>query len=341
MFSEVYFETYGCTANYNSSEIMQGLVRQAGINLISKPEHADLIVINSCIVKEPTEEKIRRRIQDLRKQFPDKKIILTGCMPRINKDKYLDEKNIFLLDTSHIRDIINLIKDIQTNQYDPENYLKLRKEIKLNLPKISKEKVIGISQISEGCLGECTYCITRLAKGKLFSYSKEDILKSIKSDLQAGCKEIWITSQDCASYGLDNGKLLLPELLKDIIKLKHNFYLRIGMMNPNNVLQILDELIEIYKSPKVFKFLHLPIQSGSNKILKSMKRHYKIVDVMKIIKRFKKEFPEMHICTDVIVGYPGEIEKDFQETYNIIKEISPETINISKFWPRQNTLLKN
>lgn len=336
MFSEIYFETYGCTANYNSSEIMQGLVRQAGMNLTSKPEFADLIVINSCIVKEPTEEKIRRRIQDLTEQFPDKKIILAGCMPRLNKEKY-SVKNIFLLDTTHVKDIINLIKDIETNQYSSKVYLNQRKEIKLNLPKIPKEKIIGITQISEGCLGECTYCITRLAKGKLFSYPQEDIIKSIESDLNAGCKEIWITSQDCASYGLEQGKFLLPELLKEILKLKHNFYLRIGMMNPNNVLQILDELIEIYKSPKVFKFLHIPIQSGSDKILKLMKRQYSIEDAMKVINKFKQEFSGIHISTDIIIGYPEETEKDFQETYEIIKEISPETINPSRFYPRPKT----
>jgi len=331
---EVYFETYGCTANYNSTEIMKGLIRQGGLNLTNNPNFADLIIINSCIVKEPTEEKIRRRIQDLLKT--NKKIILAGCMPRVNKEK-LQEPNLYLLDTSHVKDIINLIKDIQSNQYEESKYLKPRKEEKLNLPKISKEKLIGITQISEGCLGNCSYCITRLAKGKLFSYDKKEIVDSVESDLQAGCREIWLTSQDCASYGLEQGKSELPSLLKEVLKLKHKFYLRIGMMNSNNVLEILPELIEIYKDTKMFKFLHIPIQSGSDKILKSMNRKYTKKDILKIVKTFRKEFPEMHISTDVILGYPGETEKDFQETYDLIKGIKPETLNFSKFWPRPNT----
>jgi threonylcarbamoyladenosine tRNA methylthiotransferase CDKAL1 len=331
---EIYFETYGCTANYNSTEIMKGLVKQAGLNITSNPDFADLIVINSCIVKEPTEEKIRRRIQDLLKQ--KKKIILAGCMPRLNKEK-LNKKNLFLLDTSHIKNIIHLIEDIQKNNYKSEKFLEQREEIKLNLPKISKEKYIGITQISEGCLGECSYCITRIAKGKLFSYPKKKIIQSIKNDLQSGCKEIWLTSQDNASYGNDDKKYKLPELLNEIIKLKNNFFIRVGMMNPNNVLKILSELIEIYKNKKMFKFLHIPIQSGSNKILKSMRRKYKKEDFLKIISEFKKKFPEMHISTDVIVGFPGETERDFQETFDLIKKIKPETLNISKFWPRPGT----
>lgn len=335
---EIYFESYGCTANSNSTEIMKGLVRQAGFNLTSNPNFADLIIINSCIVKEPTQEKIRRQIQDLLKQ--NKKIILAGCMPRLNKDK-LDRENLFLLDTTHVKDLTNLIQDIKNNTYDREKYLPSRKEIKSNLPKISKEKFIGINQISEGCLGKCSYCITRFAKGELFSYPQEEIISSVQSDLESGCKEIWLTSQDCASYENDKNKFSLPELLKEILKIKKNFKLRVGMMNPNNVLKILPELIEIYKDKKIFKFLHLPLQSGSNKILESMSRSYTKQDFLKIIKEFRKFFLDIHISTDVIVGFPYETEEDFQETYDLIKELKPETINPSKFWPRPKTKAAN
>ncbi len=330
---ELYFESYGCTANYNSTEIMKGLVKQAGFDLTSNIDYADLVIINSCIVKEPTEEKIRRRVSDLLKQ--GKKVILTGCMPRLNKDK-LQKRNLFLLDTSQIRNIVNLIDDIYSNNYS-EKYLRSRNEIKLNLSKIPKDKLIGITQISEGCLGNCSYCITRLAKGRLFSYPKEDIVKSVKRDLESGAKEIWLTSQDCASYGNDYGRYLLPELLNEIVKINKNFFIRIGMSNPNNVLKILPDLIDIYKNKKIFKFLHIPLQSGSNNILKLMKRKYTKEDFMRIVREFRREFPHIHISTDVIVGFPEETQEDFEETYELIKEIKPETINVSKFWPRPRT----
>jgi MiaB-like tRNA modifying enzyme len=331
---EIYFETYGCTANKNSSEIMKGLIKQGGLNITSKEDFADLIVINSCIVKEPTQEKIRRRVFDLLKK--GKKVILAGCMPRLNQKK-LKHENLFLLDTSQIKNIVSLIQDIGFENYKSEKYLSRRNEIKINLPKILEEKFIGITQISEGCLGECTYCNVRLAKGKLFSYPKEEIIDSIKKDLEAGCKEIWITSQDNASYGEDYGNLSLLELLREILKIKGNFFVRVGMMNPNNVLKILPELIEIYKNPKMFKFLHIPIQSGSDKILRLMKRKYKKEDILKIVSEFKRQIPGITISTDVIVGFPGESEEDFEETFSLIKKIKPEILNASKFWKLKDT----
>jgi len=331
---EIYFENYGCTANKNSTEIMKGLVRQAGLNITENSDYADLIVINSCVVKESTISKIRRRIQELLKK--NKRIVLAGCMPRIFQ-KYFKNKKIYLLDTTHIKDLLNLIKDIEKNNYNKEKYLSLRNEVKLNLPKFSESKIIRITQISEGCLGECSYCLTRFAKGKLFSYPKKEIIESIKKDLESGGKEIWITSQDNASYGNENNLFLLPELLKKILGLKGNFKVRLGMMNPNNVLQIIDDIIEIYQNPKMFKFLHIPIQSGSDKILKLMNRKYSSKDFLKIIEKFREKIPEITISTDIIVGFPEETENDFQETIELIKKIKPEILNRSNFSSHKQT----
>ena len=332
---EIYFETYGCSANQNSTEIMKGLVKQAGLEITSNIGIADLVVLNSCIVKEPTEEKIMHRVNCMLKD--GKKIILAGCMPRINKKNLQKNDDLFLLDISRIKDIANLIRDIAEKKYSPEKYLSVTKEIKSNLPKISKERFIGINQISEGCLEDCSYCIVKIAKGRLFSYPMEKIIESVKRDINSGCREIWITSQDNANYGNDAGKALLPELLKNILKIKWKFFVRVGMMNPNNISKILPELLDTYKNEKMFKFLHIPIQSGSNDILKKMKRPYKIEDAFRIINEFKKNIPEVTIATDIIVGFPEETEEDFEKTIKAIEKINPEILNISKFWPRKNT----
>lgn len=330
----VYIETYGCSANLNNSEIIRGLVKQAGLELTNNEEIADIIIINSCIVKSPTENKIKARLIELEKL--NKPVILTGCMPDARKN-LLQGKNIYLLSNKNIRQINNLIKAVQENNYVKEKFLVQKQEIKLCLPKSNEVKKIGITQILEGCLGECSYCITRFAKGKLFSYPEESILKNIEADLQSGCREIWITSQDNAGYGLDNGKHHLPKLLKKILALDYNFRLRLGMMNPNNVLPILDELIEIYKNEKMYKYLHIPVQSASNKVLKEMNRYYKIQDFLRLITKFKKEIPEILISTDIIVAYPGESEQDFQGTFNLIQQIQPEQLNVSRYWPIPGT----
>ena len=335
----IFIHTFGCTANQNNSEIMAGLLSQAGFLITNNEELADIIILNTCVVKSKTESKIKRRIQDLK----SKNIIVAGCMPEtdIKALKKLN-KNLIFLGTHHFKNIVKIIGDYQERKLDDRQqnkYIEINDEEKLNLPKVPQNKLISIHQISEGCLGECSYCKTRLAKGKLFSYEKESIIKSIESDLQNGAKEIWLTSQDCASYGLDKNKekSRLPELLKDILGLKHNFKLRLGMMNPNNVLSILNELIEIYKNKKMYKFLHIPIQSASNTILKHMNRFYKIEDAEKIIISFQKQIPDITIATDIIVGYPTETQEDNKQNLEFIKKFKPSVLNLSKFSSHKQT----
>ncbi len=332
----IYFETYGCVANQNNTEIMKGLVRQAGLEITSNPDIADILIINTCVVKEPTEKKIERRLQDLRKKCPEKPIIIAGCMPEVRADR-LRYNNLYLLGTHHVKDLPKLIRKIYENKYKEEEFLSLRYEEKLCLPKISIKKEVGITQISEGCLGNCSFCIVRLAKHSLFSYSKEKIIENVERDVKAGAKEIWLTSQDNASYGLDREKRELPKLLKKILGLKGKFKVRIGMMNPENVLPILSDLIKIYKHEKMKPFLHLPLQSGSDKILKAMNRKYSVSDFLKIVKKFRKEIPDLFLSTDIIVGFPSETEKDFQETLKIIKKIKPQQLNLSRYWAMKGT----
>lgn len=329
----IYIETYGCSANQNNSEIIRGICKQAGLDFVENEKIADIIILNTCIVKGPTENSIKRRILDL--QALNKPIIVAGCMPEVRK-KFLERKNIYLLGINHIKDITKLIRRISENKYNRLEFLEKKHEIKLQAPKIKQNKIIGITQISEGCLGNCNYCIVKLIKRKLFSYPEEKILENIKHDLKQGCREIWLTSQDNAAYGLDSDTNLI-NLLNKIINLEGKFKLRIGMMNPNHVLPILPELLEIYKNPKVYKFLHIPVQSGSNKILKSMNRKYTIKEFLNIIEKFRKEIPDITISTDIIVGYPGEGKSEFQETIKLLEKIKTDILNFTKYWPMHGT----
>jgi len=336
MKSYVYIETYGCAANQNNSEIIAGLLRSAGYQITNNIDIAEIVIINSCIVKGKTENKIKRRVQDVGKNFSDKLVVIAGCMPETDA-KQLKQMNdsIILLGTHHYRDIVKLLKKHEGGKFDWEEqneYLSEQDEEKIMIPKIPQNKLISITQISEGCLGKCTYCKTRMAKGGLFSYDIDKILASVENDLKQGAKEIWITSQDCANYGIDkkDRKHMLPELLKRILALKHRFKLRLGMSDPNNIYPILDELIEIYKNKKMYKFLHIPIQSGSNKVLKDMNRFYTIEQVEEIITKFRKEIPDIVIATDIIVGYPTEKEEDFSKSFDFVREYKPDVFNLSK-----------
>jgi threonylcarbamoyladenosine tRNA methylthiotransferase CDKAL1 len=331
MIKFIYIETYGCSANQNNSEIIRGLIRQAGLDLVENPELADILILNTCIVKGPTENKMKGRIIELSKL--GKPLIIAGCMPEIRK---LKGENIFVLGINNITKVNNLIKKITENNYKEKDFISANREIKLNCSKISQNRLIGITQISEGCRGNCNYCITKLVKKDLSSYPPDQIIQSIKKDLEQGCKEIWLTSQDNACYGLDIDTNLI-NLLKKILNLKGKFKIRIGMMNPEHITSILDELIEIYRDDRMYKFLHIPIQSGSDRILKSMGRKYTIKQFLGISNRFKKEIPDITLATDLIAAYPGESEQDHQKNLELIQKLNPPVLNLTRFWPRPGT----
>jgi MiaB-like tRNA modifying enzyme len=329
----IYIETYGCSANQNNGEIMAGLLERAGYIIIKDEKNSDINILNSCIVKGPTLQKMLSRVKELSKR----KLIVTGCMPDILSKQILKiAPKAALLGVHHVNEIVKL-----TNALFEGNTLHLiskQKETHLCKPKNYKNKIIGITQLSEGCLGDCSFCLVKLVKGQLNSYPQDEIIKNIQNDLDSGCKEIWITSQDCASYGLDmpQKKIFLPELLEKILAIKGKFQVRLGMSNPNHILPMIKELIEIYKNPKMLKFLHIPLQSGSDKVLSAMNRHYKPQDFEKIIQLFK-DISGITISTDIIVGFPTESEQDFEETVKVLEQTRPDIINIARFWSMPGT----
>ncbi|MFH1210131.1 MAG: tRNA (N(6)-L-threonylcarbamoyladenosine(37)-C(2))-methylthiotransferase [archaeon] len=331
--AKVYIETYGCTANQDNTLIFKGLLKD--YKIVSNIKEADIIIVNTCTVKQATESKIIENLKKIIKEYPKKKIIIAGCMPEA--EPKICRKlfpNASLINTYHVTDISKIIKSSLKNKR--LELLGKRKENKTNLDKITKNKDTVSIQIAEGCLGDCTYCITKLAKGNLQSFPEEDIINEIKKRIKDGYKRINLTSTDNGCYGLDI-KTSLVSLLCDAIKIPGDFKLRVGMINPNYAKLYLKDLIKIYRSDKIIKFLHIPVQSGSNKILKDMNRKYKVQDFMRVVNEFRKNIPEINISTDIIVGYPNETENDFEETLNLLKKIKPEILNISKFTSRPGT----
>lgn len=329
----VYMESYGCSANQADGEIMLGLLEKDSFNIVNSQKKSEVNIINTCIVKSPTENKMRYRIKQLSKY--KKPLIVAGCMPKTEKE--IIEKispNASLIGPGSIEMISNVVK--KTLSGKKVIHIKDLKKPKICLPRVRKNPVIDICEISTGCLSACSFCEVKFAKGKLFSYPIDLIMKEIKMSLNDGCKEIWITSQDCGCWGRDRN-LSLPTLLDKISEIKGRFFVRIGMMNPTHVKDIIDDLIDSYKSSKIFKFLHLPVQSGSDHILKRMNRNYTVNDFKKIVKKFGKEFPFLTLSTDIIVGFPGETEKDFQQTIDLIKKVKSDIVNISKFGARPET----
>ncbi len=330
---KVYIESYGCSANQADGEMISGLLKKNGFDIINSPESSDINIINTCVVKSPTENRMIYRIKKLASLKTP--LVITGCMPKTGK-KTIEKiaPNASLLGPDSIEKIVDAVNAKIAGER--KIFLENLRRPKVCLPRVRKNPVIEICEISTGCLGRCSFCEVKFAKDKLFSYPSEMILKEIKNSLKGGCKEIWITSQDCGCWGRDR-KSTLPELLNKICEIEEKFLVRVGMMNPTHVKDIVDGIINSYKSEKIFKFLHLPVQSGSDKILKKINRDYSVDDFREIIRKFRTEFPLLTLSTDIIVGFPGETEEDFQKTIDLMKEIEPDIVNISKFSPRPRT----
>ena len=323
---------YGCSVNKAEGEAMAGVLIKNGFELVKSEDEADIVVVNTCGVKTPTENKILNRLSTIEKS---KKIIVTGCLPKIiGVEKIVGVREVDgILGPAVGEEIIEAVKKV----LEGIKYIDLNGGNFSNLlPCFRENKVIGKIVISQGCKGACSYCATRFARGMLKSYSIDEIVSAIMMRINEGAKEIWLSSQDNSIYGLDRGNNIV-ELLEKISQINRLFLVRIGMMNPLGILKHIDDLIGILKREKFFKFVHIPLQSGSNKVLKDMNRGYSIEDFMEIISRIRKDIPNVSIETDIIVGYPTESDEDFEETLRVISEIKPDFLNISKFYPRPNT----
>jgi len=321
--ARIEIETYGCAMNQADSEFMAGILEEDGYVI---REGGEILIINTCTVKTPTERKILRRLKELRNS--GKKVIVTGCLPAASPE-IVNEFPSFSFIGTNVEDIARAVKE--------ERYINISEGgCRLEFPKRRKNPVVEIIPIAQGCVGDCSYCIVKNARGKLNSYKPELILDDARTALSEGAGEAWLTAQDTGAYGRDIGTPL-PELLEKVSGIDGDFRVRVGMMNPNHAREFLKELIEAYRNEKIYKFLHVPVQSGDDRVLRDMNRKYKVNDFRRIVNEFRNNFPQVTISTDVILGFPTEDEKAFQNTLNLIREIEPEVLNISRFWLRPGT----
>jgi len=328
--AKVVIETYGCTLNQADSRIMGHILKENGYEVeYGKYEgNADYLIVNTCTVKSPTENKIIYRLRKLKGL--GKKLIVAGCLASADTQKVMNiVPDASIITTSNVNKIADVLKFIESGKnvvIDSYNRIdKLQYGLENN-------SVIARIPISEGCLSNCSFCETKFARGPLNSFSEELILRAVKNAVEQGSKEIELTSQDIGAYGADR-KTNIAELLKKVVEIEGSFKVRVGMLNPEHLHKYFDELLEAYKSEKVYKFFHLPVQSGSNKILRDMNRRYTVEDFASYVGEIRKKL-NASIATDIIVGYPTESEDDFEKSVELIKEIRPEVVNISKFGAR-------
>ncbi|MEM1922266.1 MAG: tRNA (N(6)-L-threonylcarbamoyladenosine(37)-C(2))-methylthiotransferase [Nitrososphaerota archaeon] len=332
---KVYIETYGCASNIQDTQIMKGLLLRAGYDIARDPKEADLNVINTCIVKTPTEQRIIHRIRKL--QSLGKPLVVAGCMAKAEPE--VVERLAPRASLVSPRSITRIADAVNTALKGGRSvFLSDDRAEKPVLPHVRLNNVVDIVEISSGCLSSCTFCQTKLARGELLSYRPDHIREAVASGLREGCKEFWLTSQDCSAYGRDLG-LDISLLLKSILdRLPGKYFIRVGMMNPLHFKKIeLLRLAKVYLDHRVFKFLHLCVQSGSDKVLRDMRRGYTVSDFENFVETFRGVNPRLTLMTDIIVGYPTEDVEDFEETLRLVERVRPDFVNISRFYPRPKT----
>ncbi|XP_062847878.1 threonylcarbamoyladenosine tRNA methylthiotransferase [Trichomycterus rosablanca] len=336
---KVWLRTWGCSHNSSDGEYMAGQLAASGYEMTDDPSRADVWLLNSCTVKNPAEDHFRNSIKKAQEQ--NKKVVLAGCVPQAQpRMDYL--KGLSIIGVQQIDRVVEVVDEavkghsVRLLGSKKDNGKRLG-GARLDLPKIRRNPLIEIISINTGCLNACTYCKTKHARGDLASYPIEELVERARQSFQEGVCEIWLTSEDTGAYGRDIGTDL-PTLLLELVKeIPEGCMLRLGMTNPPYILEHLEEMAKILNHPRVYGFLHVPVQSASDSVLMDMKREYCCDDFSHVVDFLKEKVPGITIATDIICGFPGETDEDFQQTMDLVKKYKFPSLFINQFYPRPGT----
>ncbi len=317
--------TFGCQMNFKDSEKLVGILTEMGYEE-TDDEHADLVLYNTCTVRENANFKIYGRLgylSKIKENNPDMIVCLCGCMmqekhvvEKLNKSyRFID----LIFGTHNIYNFAHLMYERLTEDHKVEEILDGTTKIVEDLPTKRKYSFKSGVNIMYGCNNFCSYCIVPYVRGRERSRKPEDIIKEIEQLVNEGVVEIMLLGQNVNSYGktLDD-PITFAELLKQITEIDGLKRIRFMTSHPKD---LSDELIEtMHSSEKICKQFHLPLQSGSDRILKEMNRHYTKDGYLELVEKLRKSVPDIGLSTDIIVGFPGETEEDFEETLDVIKK---------------------
>ncbi len=326
---QTYIKTYGCTLNRADSDIMQALLSGSGICIATDEGKADVIIINTCTVKRQTQQRILDELREIGKT--GKAIVVAGCLAGASPNLISQRApGASLVSPGNVHRIVEAVEAAHCG----------RRVCFLDSGRIDKLRlfrpaggVIARIPTGEGCLSSCSFCETKFARGSLKSFSEELIIRAISDSVAGGAREIQLTSQDMGAYGADT-KTDVARLMDSIRKIEGDFSVRIGMLNPDHIDAYLDGIIRNIQDRRFYRFLHLPVQSGSGYVAHSMGRRCSPGHFAEVAERLRTEVGGITIETDLIAGYPTESEADFEDTVRFVKEVKPDITNISKFGVR-------
>ncbi len=323
-------ETYGCAANQFDSLLIEGALERAGWER-ADADHADVVILNTCGVKGPTEDKIVDRLSRL--NASGKRVVVAGCLTEIAPERLRAAGYSASIDTRSVGMAARAAEAALNGSW----LLDLRDGSMPDKPSLLGRKLtetVGVIEVEEGCNYSCSFCATKLSRGNAVSFPPESIVRAASSLVRDGAVEVWLTGQDVAAYR--HGDVKLPGLVRMIKGIDAWFNLRIGMSTPPLFRSVAQGLFEELDD-KVYHFFHVPVQSGSDRVLRDMRRGYSAALFEEIVAEVRARSPLATVETDIIVGYPTEDEGDFEMTLRLIERTEPDTVNISKFWMREGT----
>lgn len=316
----VFVDGYGCTLNQGEGRRIAQRLSETGHHLVPRPQEADACILVTCTVVETTERKMLRRMREL--ASPRRRLVVTGCMAAVQADR--------------IREAVPAAAILPPTQ--PEALTAL-------FPPVGDASfacfeppstVDGIVPIAQGCLARCSYCISTVARGALRSVPLAEVVAQVRQAVARGRREIRLSSLDTGQYGRDLG-LSLADLLHAVCRVEGAFRVRVGMMSPMMLRPILGRLVDAYREEKAFRFLHLPVQSGNDEVLRRMRRGYTVERFWEAVDAFRSHVRTLSLATDVVVGFPGESDREFEDTLDLVEDLRPDVLNITRFSPRPGT----
>ncbi|MDB0438172.1 tRNA (N(6)-L-threonylcarbamoyladenosine(37)-C(2))-methylthiotransferase MtaB [Clostridioides difficile] len=336
---KVAFYTLGCKVNQYETEAMLELFEKDGYEQVNSEEYADVYVINTCTVTHMSDRKSRQYIRRVKKKNPDAIIAVVGCYSQVSPEEILDIEEVNLvMGTNDRRKIVEEIRKIDASKkvstVDDIMKVKAFEEIEISQ---TNGKTRAFMKIQDGCDRFCTYCIIPYARGRVRSRDIDSIVDEVKKLAKNGYKEVVLTGIHVASYGKDlkDKDIKLLDVIKQINEIEAIERIRLSSVEP---ILFTDEFVnEVLKMEKVCPHYHLSLQSGCDETLKRMNRRYTTSEYKTIVDRLRDKMPNVAITTDVIVGFPGETNEEFKQTYEFLKDIELSQMHIFKYSPRKGT----
>lgn len=336
---KVAFYTLGCKVNQYETEAMLELFEKEGYEKAETEDYADVYVINTCTVTHMSDRKSRQYIRRMKKKNPDAIIAVVGCYSQVSPEEILsiDEVNL-VMGTNDRKKIVEEVKKIDASRkvstVDDIMKVKAFEEIEINK---TNGKTRAFMKIQDGCDRYCSYCIIPYARGRVRSRDLESIVKEVENLASNGYKEVVLTGIHVASYGKDikDSDIKLLDVIKQINDIEGIERIRLSSVEP---ILFTDEFVEAVSTmDKVCPHYHLSLQSGCDETLKRMKRRYTTEEYKAIVDRLRAAIPNVSITTDVIVGFPGETNEEFDKTYEFLKDIELTHMHVFKYSPRKGT----